>query len=328
MRYAMLALGILAGCSRGSSAPPQAAGPSATSGNLVISGPFVHENLALYVVEDPKARGAGEFITLDEGLKSGAVKVTEKESAQVNELLVENGSDKPCFVQAGDVVKGGQQDRTIAADFVIPPRSGRMPIPSFCVESGRWTGHTTHFATYTGNSSKELRLAAQLEKDQGKVWESVAKEKRDLTERNALSLSQSTSVNEERENSKIRERRKAFLKALGKVCDGRPQAVGIVSAIGGKLSTADLYADPGLFRKLFVRLIDTAALEAIAQPPASLKPPSTADVAAFLARAEEGQKKQEKLREGLEAWITDGKETADFRCRYNEVDLHRQAIAK
>src|SRR5688572_33068740 len=35
--------------------------------------------------------------------------VSEKKNAQVSELLIGNSSNKPCFVQAGDVVKGGQQ---------------------------------------------------------------------------------------------------------------------------------------------------------------------------------------------------------------------------
>jgi len=28
------------------------------------------------------------------------------------------------FIQAGDIVKGGKQDRTIGTDFVVPARSG------------------------------------------------------------------------------------------------------------------------------------------------------------------------------------------------------------
>src|SRR5436189_4605815 len=103
-----LVLGVLvalaAGCS--SQADSSYVQLSAPSGNLKIFGPFVHEHLALYVVEDPSAKSAGEFITLAEGLASGGVKVSEKKDAQVNELMIENSSDKPCFVQAGDVVKG------------------------------------------------------------------------------------------------------------------------------------------------------------------------------------------------------------------------------
>ena len=42
-------------------------------------------------------------------------------------------------MQAGDVVKGGRQDRTLTVSLVLPPKSGRIPIASFCVEHGRWS---------------------------------------------------------------------------------------------------------------------------------------------------------------------------------------------
>ena len=123
MRRVLIALMIAAAA--GCSSQPDGAQLSAPSGNLKIYGPFVHEHLSLYVVEDPSSKSAGEFITLAEGLAAGTVKVSEKKSAQVNELLIENASDKPCFVQAGDVVKGGQQDRTISRDFGFLPRPRR-----------------------------------------------------------------------------------------------------------------------------------------------------------------------------------------------------------
>ena len=61
------------------------------------------------------------------------------ETGQVNELAIENVSpDRAVFVQAGDIVKGGRQDRVFSQDLVLKPRSGRVPIDAFCVESGRW----------------------------------------------------------------------------------------------------------------------------------------------------------------------------------------------
>ena len=42
------------------------------------------------------------------------------------------------FVQSGDIVKGGQQDRVLTVSLLLPPKSGRIPIASFCVEQGRW----------------------------------------------------------------------------------------------------------------------------------------------------------------------------------------------
>ena len=52
---------------------------------------------------------------------------------------MENTGKDEVFVQAGDIVKGGQQDRVLSVDLLLPPRSGAVSIAAFCVEHGRWT---------------------------------------------------------------------------------------------------------------------------------------------------------------------------------------------
>ena len=61
------------------------------------------------------------------------------ETGNVNELQIENLGTDEVFVQSGDIVKGGQQDRVLTVSLLLPPKSGRIPIASFCVEQGRWT---------------------------------------------------------------------------------------------------------------------------------------------------------------------------------------------
>src|SRR5262245_31347528 len=254
-------LALAVGCS--SQADSSYAQLSAPSGNLKIFGPFVHEHLALYVVEDPSAKSAGEFVTLAEGLASGDVKVSEKKSAQVSGRLIENSSDKPCFVQAGDVVKGGQQDRTIARDFVIPAKTPQTPVASFCVEQSRWAGAAAFQSSTQNAYGKELKGAIQGKKDQGEVWKEVARNKRDLAGNNDLPAARTSSLNEELDHAKIQQRMKEFKEALAKIVADRPNAVGLISAVNGKFSTADVYADPGLFLKVFPRLLESAVMEAL-----------------------------------------------------------------
>ena len=69
----------------------------------------------------------------------------------VNELAIRNLSNQDIYVQAGDIVRGGDQDRMISVDFIVPPKSGRMPIAAFCVESGRWSKR--------GNEEQQLSAA-------------------------------------------------------------------------------------------------------------------------------------------------------------------------
>ena len=101
-------------------------------------------------------------LTLDEALAKGAVKVHE--TGNVNELQIENLGTDEVFVQSGDIVKGGQQDRVLTVSLLLPPKSGRIPIASFCVEQGRWAARGKEdvktFATASASvPSREAKLA-------------------------------------------------------------------------------------------------------------------------------------------------------------------------
>lgn len=60
------------------------------------------------------------------------------ETSSVNELELINHSNKTIFISAGDIVKGGKQDRTLVYDVVIAPNAKGEKLASFCVESARW----------------------------------------------------------------------------------------------------------------------------------------------------------------------------------------------
>lgn len=111
---------------------PALAEPAATPD---ISGPVTHDNLSIYFIKGSSETGPTP-LTLDEALEKGSVKVHETQT--VSELEIENTSDEPVFVHAGDIVKGGQQDRVLTVTILVPPKSGRMAISSYCVERGRW----------------------------------------------------------------------------------------------------------------------------------------------------------------------------------------------
>jgi hypothetical protein len=104
--------------------------------DMRISGPHAHNNLAVYFVHGANAGGPVP-LTLQEALAKGQVQVVE--TGRVNELQIENTGSEQVFIQAGDIVKGGKQDRVLTVSFLLPANSGRLPIASFCVEQGRWS---------------------------------------------------------------------------------------------------------------------------------------------------------------------------------------------
>jgi hypothetical protein len=222
-------------------------GPAFADQNVRVSGPVAHENLAVYFVHGPSAGGAVP-LTLQEALAKGSVQVIE--TGRVNELQIENTGPEQVFVQAGDIVKGGKQDRVLTVSFLLPPRSGRMPIASFCVEQGRWSarGHeevakfsSAHEAMpsvsallamaappaqpsdprpaaglVTGSTARAVRDPDEVSKKQRKVWDSVA------STQNKLASGLSASVNSPRsasslqlslENDKLKQARAGYLES-------------------------------------------------------------------------------------------------------------------
>ena len=141
-----------------------------------LSGPYTHNNLTIFLVHGNDLAGNRTFLTLQEALAQK--KVVVYETGDVNELAIRNRSNQDVYVQAGDIVKGGDQDRMISVDFIVPRRSKRMPIAAFCVESGRWNrrgneSSASFSASENVVTSKNLKLAAKSENSQDAVWENV-----------------------------------------------------------------------------------------------------------------------------------------------------------
>ena len=100
-----------------------------------LSGPYTHENLSIYLVHGKSADGPVP-LTLEEAMEKGKVKVHE--TGSVGQLEIENTGKEEVLVHAGDIVKGGQQDRVLTTTMILKSKSGRVPLHAFCVESGRW----------------------------------------------------------------------------------------------------------------------------------------------------------------------------------------------
>jgi hypothetical protein len=177
-----------------------------TSGYKVLE-PIHHGNLTVFPVAAAKSYPTAEFLTLDEGLRSGEVVVTESgnlqglvrrhpahqirhDGAQVNRLVLVNNSKRPLLLLAGEIVTGGKQDRVIGKDRIVPAESDPVDLSVFCVEPGRWVETSEHFgasgAMYgTGKVPAPVTLMAQPsvrgkamgDKDQNQVWTQVQKQR-------------------------------------------------------------------------------------------------------------------------------------------------------
>ncbi len=100
---------------------------------------------------------------------------TNEADGEVNKLFVENVSNDTVYLMAGEVVKGGKQDRVLASDMVLPPNSDKVELPVFCVEHGRWSykSDAFGFTEYYTVSANSVRGKAVKEKNQYEVWDAV-----------------------------------------------------------------------------------------------------------------------------------------------------------
>ncbi len=245
---------------------------SAEAADYRITGPAVHDNLAVYLLHGKDTLGGKIYLTLQEALDQKVVIVHE--TGEVNELSIENVSpDKDVFVQSGDIVKGGRQDRTIAQDFICAPKSGKLPINAFCVESGRWHQRAGESAASFASSEnavagKSLKLAAKASGNQSEVWQQVAQNQSKLSENSGQSVADPRSASSYEltlENKKVEETIQGYLKALQKIPDGEADVIGYAFAINGKVNSAEVYGSHDLFTKLWPKLIKSSAVEAFAE---------------------------------------------------------------
>jgi len=301
-----------------------------------ITGPSTHENLAVYLIHGANRVSGKTYLTLQEALAQK--KAVVRETGNVNQLSIENTSkDSDIYIQAGDIVKGGQQDRTLGTDLILESKS-KVPIASFCVEQGRWSKRgkesSQQFATTTDQvASKELKLAVKYKKAQGEVWDKVAEAQSKLSSNvgTPVAAPQSTSsLQLTLENDRVKASADSYLTALGKVADDAPDAIGLAFAINGKVSAIDTYGSHDLFKKMWPKLLKAAAVEAVAnlQKGKIFESPATADVQSAISAAEAGKPSEEKVSKRVKAITRESTESVLFETRDKDVSIHRNLVAK
>src|SRR5262252_9027334 len=230
-----------------------------------LEGPFTHGNLTVFLIHGKDKIKGATFITLQEALVQR--KVIVRETREVNELTIENVSGDEVYVQSGDIVKGGAQDRMFATDLILPPRSGKVPISAFCVENGRWSQRGNESAAVFNSSanavaSREIKLAAKMKQSQGDVWKevSVAQDKLSGNVGQRVNGAASpTSFQLALENKQVQANADSYVNSLNGLLNTRSDVIGYVFAINGKINSADVYASSGLFRKLWPKLLQASA---------------------------------------------------------------------
>ncbi len=264
-----------------------------------ISEPETFRNLSIFLIDGEESGGFDDLLTLEEAIDQDLF--TVHETAEVNTLAVENLSKEfGVFIQCGDIVKGGMQDRVLSASIIVPKESGRVPIESFCVESGRWSARGSEAMHRFSSAkeriaSKELKSAALFSRSQGEVWEKVSEAQSKLSNclrMNVADAESPSSLLLSLENEHVRASAEDYVAALKTALEARPQAVGFAYTVNGRVQGAEIFPSRRLFGKLWSKLVRAAAVEAVAESSddGEFETPSKKDVREFLRRAERGRR--------------------------------------
>jgi hypothetical protein len=272
--------------------------------------PITQGNLTIFPVVVAKVYDTSRFLTLDEGLRSGEVVVTETGQqpgmvrrralptpppagrADVNHLFIVNNSKRPLLLLAGEIVVGGKQDRVVAKDRIIPAGSD-ADLNVFCVEPGRWA-EQRGVSTFSGGyamAAPTVRNEAMAKKSQQGVWDSGNRS-------NEVMATMSPGVGvgagggsyaRVMENDEVRKEvdkvaapmERSYQGAIGALRERK--AVGVVVAINGQIIWADIFASPALLEKYWPKLVRSYAAEAMITA-SHRGSPDLKDAQAFLAR--------------------------------------------
>jgi hypothetical protein len=360
-----------------------------------VSGPYTHKNLTIFLLHGSNQSQGRAPLTLQEAMKRKLVVV--RETGDVNRLTIQNRSNQDVFVQAGDIVKGGQQDRVLALDLIIPPRSGKIPIDAFCVEQGRWSRRgdeavTAFSASNNALASKDLKIAAKAKASQSDVWANVGKAQEKLAanlgggrlvtpaatptpgragrasgpgsgggfgrgvapqgsfsppmnppERipdvsnpslaMVASSASPSSLQLTLENKLVKDTANDYIKNLSSIISGKRDVIGFVFAINGQINSADVYSSNALFVKLWPKMLEASAIEAIAELKADEKSqPVEADVVnGFLRESHAGKAETKKVTARTSMLKSETEKNLYFETRdprRNKMWLHRNYLAK
>lgn len=218
------------------------------------------------------------FKSLSQAIEIDRFRIVEKkpygrfdDNGAVNSLTILNKSTDTIFLMAGDVMQGGNQDRVIAVDMIVPPRTVK-DIEVFCVEKGRWSPRIPeeekeyeekakkHFAFsgYYNVASRNIRKAVSQEKNQEEVWAQVAA----ITSKNGGDTETGTYAGLEQSNT-FTEKRNSYLGFFDGKFEANENVIGIVAVSGNEVLGTDIFAHPNLFKSKYESLLHSYVTDAI-----------------------------------------------------------------
>ena len=204
------------------------------------------------------------YSTLDEAMSRQELEVSEvTEGGSVPTLKVTNKSAHRVFLMAGEHLVGAKQNRVLNTSIMIEKQS-EVPIPVSCVEQGRWSYRSRNFGSHGTTSHSKLRTmmtssvtesycsSATAQSNQGEVWKEVSRK-----------LDSMGSVSGSHAMEQVYEDHQKNLKDYTQQLTAPEGCAGAVFVVNGKVVGVDLFDQPETLQKLWSKLIQGYAIDAL-----------------------------------------------------------------
>ena len=197
-------------------------------------------------------------------MEKNLIAVTEvSEDGSVPQLRVVNFSETPVLIVDGEELVGAKQNRAVNTTILIAAGAETV-IPVSCVEQGRWTYKTREFKSEGRVMSSKIRASkadqvrcslrdsGRFASDQGAIWGEI----QDLVQGFDVE-SPSTAM------ADVYRKERPALAEYTRELSPIDQQVGGVFVINGRVAGVETFGKPETFTKLFRKLVESYALEAI-----------------------------------------------------------------
>lgn len=247
---------------------------------IKLGNPITYKNLRIFPINLTKTLDHTQYVTLDEGVKRGYLKIKEVGSGEVNEVYVKNTSIYKIFIMTGEVILGAKQDRMLKEDVLVPSRSDWISLPVYCTEHGRWTEVSKEFKS-SGNvmAPGALRQRAKASESQSEVWDEIAG-----TQSRLKVPAPTQALRDVFENKDVQEQSKPYFRHFENLPGLAAATIGVVVTVGDNIVCVDLFANHGLLNKMWAKLLKSYVLDAIQGEEGAL---TRDDVEDFLAELED-----------------------------------------
>lgn len=248
---------------------------------ITVGEPIEYQNLRLFPIVTKTTLDLRDYLTLDEAMDKGCLKIKEFGSGEVNFVKIKNNSKEMVFILTGEMITGAKQDRMIKEDVLLPPNSDWIKVAVYCVEHGRWTAVSPEFKSEQLVVPNVVRQRAKITESQTEVWDEVAKSQ----ERLGIA-SKTGTVRANYEDERIQKEVAKYAENFERIPKIAKSTIGVVVTTGNRIICFDLFANNGLLKKLWKKLVKSYAMDALSGAKSSV---DKEDINEFLETFEEAK---------------------------------------